>query len=208
MKPFILPLLTLLCCSFFYFPPNNNEELVEIAPDFFVEASLVDSYKTKKIHEVFRRLKAAKGDNRSRKPELHLVETTGRGIAVAYQLSGVIKLEEKGFDLCESFGEDVDNALAILLAHELVHIYEKHSWENLFAWEYSHTSLKNAISNEQKKDEIQADYLGGVLAYQAGYKVFDVMPRFLDQVYENYRLKDENMTNYPGLEQRKLFAVE
>ena len=190
------------------FTKNTTNDLVEIAPDFFVEESLVNSEKTKKIHEVFRRLKAAKGDNRSRKPELHLVETTGRGIAVAYQLSGVIKLEEKGFDLCASFGADADNALAILLAHELIHIYEKHSWENLFAWEYSHTSLKSAIKNEQKKDEIQADYLGGVLAYQAGYKVFGVMPQFLDKVYETYRLKDENMTDYPGLEERKLFAVE
>ncbi len=207
MKTLLLP-LALFCCGFLYFSGNEDNDLVQIAPDFYVEESLVDSAKTQIIHEVFKRLKAAKGDYRSRKPELHLVTSTGKGIAVAYQLSGVIKLEDKGYDLCKSFGEDAENALAGLLAHEMTHIYEKHSWENLFAWEYSHTTLKSAVSNEQKKDEIQADYLGGVLAYQAGYKVFGVMPKFLDKVYETYKLKDENMTDYPGIEQRKLFAVE
>ena len=208
MKTTIFSFLLLSCFGFHYLSKNNTNELVEIAPDFFVEAPLVDSYKTKKIHEVFRKLKAAKGDYRSHKPALHLVQTTGKGIAVAYQLSGVIKLEEKGFDLCGEFGPDAEDALAILLAHELIHVYEKHSWENLFAWEYSHTSLKNAVTNERKKDEIQADYLGGVLAYQAGYKVFGIMPKFLDKVYASYGLEDEKMSDYPGLKDRKLFAVE
>ncbi|HFA50604.1 MAG TPA: hypothetical protein ENJ95_16480 [Bacteroidetes bacterium] len=218
MKTILLAILlaiAFLSCSSVYLSEKNSNDLtesstdlIEIAPDFFVEASLADSYKTKKIHEVFQKLKAAKGDHRSHKPVLHLVRTTGKGIAVAYQLSGVIKLEEQGFDLCEEFGDDAENALAILLAHELVHIYEKHNWENLFAWEYSHTSLKNAVSNEKKKDEVQADYLGGVLAYQAGYEVYGIMPRFLDKVYKTYGLKDEEMANYPELKERKLMAVE
>ncbi len=207
MKALILS-LAVLSCSFFYMPKSNISILPQPVPGFYAEPSLADSYKAKVAQEVFQKLKAAKGDFRSRKPELHLVETTGMGIAAAFPLSGVIKLEEKGYDLCTEFGADSLNALAILLGHELVHCYEKHSWENQFAWEYSHTSLKKAISNEQKKDEIQADYLGGVLAYQAGYKVFGIMDRFLDKVYATYQLTDETTQHYPGLEQRKLFAVE
>ncbi len=207
MKTIILT-ISVLCCSFFYLPEINLVFSPNPAPDFYADPPLADSYKAKVAQGVFQKLKAAKGDFRSRKPELHLVETTGMGIAAAFPLSGVVKLEEKGYDLCTEFGADSLNALAILLGHELVHCYEKHSWENQFAWEYSHTSLKKAVSNEQKKDEIQADYLGGVLAYQAGFKVFGIMDKFLDKVYETYRLTDDNMSNYPGLEQRKLFAVE
>ncbi|MEO1259419.1 MAG: hypothetical protein AAFZ15_11510 [Bacteroidota bacterium] len=209
MKTTLLALLLLSCCSFFYLYENDPEDLVELAPDFFVDKSLKDSPKMDMVYKVFRDLKAAKGDFRSRKPELHIVKSTGdRGIAVAYSLSGVVKMELKGVELCESFGEDAENAFAVLLGHELVHIYEKHSWENLFAWEFGMTSLKNVISNEKKKDEVQADYLGGVLAYMAGYKVFNMMPDFLDKVYKSYDLKDENMVNYPGIQQRKLFATE
>ena len=200
--------LAVLSCSFFPVPECSKFTSPPPASDFYAEPSLADSYKAKVVQEVFQKLKAAKGDFRSRKPELHLVETTGMGIAAAFPLSGVIKLEEKGYDLCTEFGADSLNALAILLGHELVHCYEKHSWENQFAWEYSHTSLKRAISNEHKKDEIQADYLGGVLAYQAGFKVFGIMDKFLDKVYESYQLTDENTPNYPGLEQRKLLAIE
>ena len=209
MKTTLLALFMLACCSFIYLSENNSEDLVEIAPDFFVDKSLKGSPKIKMAYEVFRNLKVAKGDFRSRKPELHIVKSTGdRGIAVAYSLSGVVKMEIKGVEICESFGADAQNAFAVLLGHELVHIYEKHSWENLFAWEFGMTSLKNVISNERKKDEVQADYLGGVLAYMAGYKVFNMMPDFLDKVYKSYDLKDENMIHYPGLNQRKLFATE
>ena len=207
MKTIILS-VAILSCGFIGLHKSHLFSSPAPSPDFYADPPLANSYKAKVAQEVFQKLKAAKGDFRSRKPELHLVETTGMGIAAAFPLSGVIKLEEKGYDLCTEFGADSLNALAILLGHELVHCYERHSWENQFAWEYSHTSLKKAISNEQKKDEIQADYLGGVLAYQAGFKVFGIMDRFLDKVYESYRLTDENMSNYPGLEQRKLFAVE
>ena len=207
MKAIILS-IAILSCSFLYLHESNNIFPPKPAADFYAEPPLADSYKAKVVQEVFQKLKAAKGDFRSRKPELHLVKTTGMGIAAAFPLSGVIKLEEKGYDLCTEFGADSLNALAILLGHELVHCYEKHNWENQFAWEYSHTSLKKAVSNELKKDEIQADYLGGVLAYQAGFQVFGIMDKFLDKVYATYRLTDENMSNYPGLEQRKLFAVE
>ncbi len=200
--------VAILCSSFLYLHETSTTLSPKQTSDFFAAPPLADSYKAKIAQEVFQKLKAAKGDFRSRKPELHLVESTGMGIAAAFPLTGVIKLEEKGYDLCTEFGADSLNALAILLAHELVHCYERHNWENLFAWEYSHTSMKNAVSNEQKKDEIQADYLGGILAYQAGFKVFGVMGEFLDKVYSTYRLTDENMSNYPGLEQRKLFAVE
>ncbi len=207
MKTLLLS-IAILCSGFFFLHESNTTASAKPLPDFYVVPPLADSYKAEVVQEVFQKLKAAKGDFRSRKPVLHFVESTGMGIAAAFPLTGVIKLEEKGYDLCTEFGADSLNALAILLAHELIHCYEKHSWENLFAWEYSHTSMKNAVSNEQKKDEIQADYLGGVLAYQAGYKVFGIMDGFLDKVYSAYRLTDENMSNYPGLEQRKLFAVE
>lgn len=176
--------------------------------DFTADPILADSYKTKVVMDVFKRLKNAKGDFRSRRPYLHFVKESGSGVAAAYPKTGLILLEEKGYDICVSFGKDSLNALAVLLSHELVHCYEKHDWEEYFASEFKGFGLGGAVKDNMQEDEIQADYLGGFLAYQAGFTTFGIMPKFLDKVYEKYDLTDEKLSNYPKKEERKNIAKQ
>ncbi len=177
-------------------------------PDFTADPALADSYKAKVVRDVFNRLKNAKGDFRSRRPYLHFVKESGSGVAAAFPKTGLILLEEKGYDICTSFGKDSLNALAVLLSHELVHCYEKHDWEEYFAFEFQGSDLKTAVNDDMKEDEIQADYLGGFLAYQAGFNTFGIMPKFLDKVYDKYNLTDEKLSNYPKKEERKNIAEQ
>ncbi|HRF37556.1 MAG TPA: hypothetical protein PK198_02115, partial [Saprospiraceae bacterium] len=46
-----------------------------------------------------------------------------------------------------------------------------------------------------------ADYMGGVLAFSAGYDVYGVMPRLLEQIYRSYGLPD-TLKGYPSLPER------
>ena len=214
MKTMMLFLITVFS-GFYYLPKtemvitpaaNSYDSSPEI--DYFVEPALAASYKASVVREVFNRLKNAKGDFRSRRPYLHFVKETGHGVAVAHPKTGLIMLEEKGYDICTSFGKDSLNALAVFLAHELVHCYEKHDWEEYFASEFKGTDLGTEVSDDRKEDEIQADYLGGFLAYQAGFNTFGIMPEFLDKVYKAYNLSDEKMSNYPPKEERKEIAKQ
>ncbi|MBK9015493.1 MAG: hypothetical protein IPM82_16300 [Saprospiraceae bacterium] len=221
MKTAIL-LITAISLSFHYSPkmglvitpePNLGGNL-KLPPkfsntiDFTADPTLADSYKAKVVMDVFNRLKNAKGDFRSRRPYLHFVKESGSGVAAAYPKSGLIILEEKGYDICASFGKDSLNALAVLLGHELVHCYEKHDWEGYFASELKGFGLDGDVKDNAKEDEIQADYLGGFLAYQAGFATFGIMPKFLDKVYEKYGLTDEKLSNYPKKEERKNIAEQ
>ncbi len=176
--------------------------------DFSADPVLVTSYKAKVVKGVFDRLKNAKGDYSSRRPYLRFVDQTGSGVAVAYPKMGLIMLEEKGYDLCASFGKDSLNALAAFLSHELTHCYEKHDWEEYFASEFKGNGLGNEVSDDAKEDEIQADYLGGFLSYQAGFNPFGIMPRFLDTVYSAYNLTDADLSKYPKKEERKSISKE
>jgi tetratricopeptide (TPR) repeat protein len=154
----------------------------------------------------------AKGDFRSRRPFLRFVKQNldqqgnSLGPASAYPRSGLIIMEEKGYDICTGLGRDSLNALAVFLAHELVHCYEKHDWEEHFGFEFAGQKMTTNIKDNQIEDETQADYLGGFLAYQAGFKTFGVMSQFLEKVYAAYDLKDENLKNYPTLKERKGIA--
>lgn len=199
------------------FTPNNptlgQKAMASLAgvwgnSDFSADPELITSYKAKVVKSVFDKLKNAKGDFRSRRPYLRFVDQTGGGVAVAYPKMGLIMLEEKGYDICVSFGKDSLNALAAFLSHELVHCYEKHDWEEYFASEFRGNGLGGEVSDDAKADEIQADYLGGFLSYQAGFKPFGIMPQFLDKVYEAYGLTDEKLSKYPKKAERKSISIE
>jgi len=163
--------------------------------------------KLQKAREIYDKLVQARGDSRYPVPILTLEPTEQNG-AIMYYSVPEIMLEEKAFDVCASFKEDMDAALAIVLGHELTHYYEKHGWRRGFVADYKDLNIKMKLDSLQEKVgyETQADYIGGFLAYTAGYGIFDKGPLLIQAIYDAYNLKDERMPYYPPLKDRKTLS--
>ena len=189
----------------FIFPNNFGEyenELVQLEEDFFASPELENSYKTKIIKKVFAQLKMVKGDFRSIKPQLNFVDKIPNGgrIAVAFGKIGLVFFEEKTYDLCASLGKDSLDAMAIILGHELTHCYENHDWEDHFKQEFKKTQMDSVLKDHYMEDEIQADYLGGFLAYSAGFHPVGVTKKIFTSLYKAYDITDEELEgDYPPL---------
>jgi tetratricopeptide (TPR) repeat protein len=162
----------------------------------------VSPAKYQTARRVFDRLVQARGDFRQPAPVL-VMETGERYVAWMDPGKGLIGLEEKAFDLCMAMGADSIAALAALLAHEMVHYYEKHDWNRHFALHNQELETARALGHMEEglKQEAQADYLGGFLAATAGYPVHGLMPGLLPRIYAGYGLPAE-LRGYPSLEER------
>lgn len=160
--------------------------------------------KLEKARAIYEKLVAARGDSRYPVPQLTLGTTEANGAMMYYGVPEIM-LEEKAYDVCASFKEDADVALASMLGHELTHYYEKHGWRRGFVAEYRDLKIKMKLDSLQEKVgfETQADYIGGFLAYTAGYGIFDKGPLFVQAIYDAYDLQDSLMPGYPLREDRK-----
>lgn len=173
---------------------------------------LTSGERYEKAKAIFDRLAEARGDYRFPVPKFIM---SNRENNVAY-LEGdglSIGLEVKAYDLCMSLGEkEGENALAALLGHELTHFYEKHQWRRGFAEANNNLDVGRTLMGADTDTiyrmncETQADYLGGFLAYSAGYPVYDKLPEFYDAVYKDYKL-EKKMKKYASLDDRKALAV-
>ncbi len=177
-----------------------------------VELLNTTSYKYQTAKKVFDKLIEAKGDKRMQVPEF-VMSPKKRYVAWMDNKKMQIGLEESAYDVCVRYGADSLNVLAALIAHEVTHYYEKHSWGNDFATAFTDLDVTGTVkANTQLKDtkiinETEADYLGGFLAYSAGFKTFGVMPKFLVDVYAEYELPND-IPGYPSLTDRSQLAVE
>ncbi|MBX2877874.1 MAG: hypothetical protein KTR30_37490 [Saprospiraceae bacterium] len=158
-------------------------------------------------NEVFQKLVEARGDFRFEVPAFY-VSTGSSKVAFISADSKSIAIEEQALELCKKQGENFENALAALLGHELIHFYEKHLWRDEFTTDFQGLDISTTLSSLQDRvlNETQADYLGGFLAYSAGYKVFEGLPHLLDEVYKTYKLKNE-VRGYPSLQDRQTLAT-
>ncbi len=163
---------------------------------------LQDNYKIRTARAVFENLVRTRGDFGQKEPAF-VMNSRRQNIAWMDTKSREVGLEEKAYEVCQQFGADSLNALAILLAHELTHYYEKHDWNRSFAQTNRNVAATRYISSldESIKQEMQADYVGGFLAFSAGYQVYDIMPRLLPKLYEVYGLPSA-LPGYPTLEDR------
>lgn len=164
------------------------------------------NYKYQTTKKVMDALIEAKGVRSMAIPKL-VMSNAKRNIAWAKPSKALIGLELKAYDICISFGKDSLNALAALLAHELTHYYEKHDWKNQFAKDFGSVDNTGNRAAEKLDVETQADYLGGFLAFTAGYNTLAMMPQILDKVYAGYGFS-ENLPGYPSLAERKKMATK
>lgn len=162
---------------------------------------------------IYNKLVAARGDTRFPVPAFSMKKEERQVAYIDYDVPE-ITLEEKAYDIC--MGLDADTsvsqaALAFLLSHELTHYYEKHAWRSSFAWDSKNLDLD--ITKKLRVDtlidaaanETEADYLGGFLAYSAGYGLFDKGDLILDKLHSTYPL-DTLAEGYPSLADRRTLS--
>jgi len=185
-----------------------------------------DNAKYKTIKTVYDTIARAFGDGRMA-PKLVVRPTTARsGEQIACFHPGTegslsseqrleesyISIDEKVYDLLASLGPDLENGLAVLIAHELTHYYHRHGWVNEFGNAFAGTKMgaemiKTANYEEVVKYETEADYYGGFYGYVAGYNTLGLAPKVIDLVYTEYSLPDK-LNNYPSRTERKTIATK
>lgn len=183
--------------------PIRSIPLAQTTDTIGAQATGITDNAYQRAKQVFDNLVEARGDFRYPVPDFVLLDREESLAFMNYDLLQV-QLEQKAYKVAEAYG---DAGLAFLLAHELTHYYEKHGWRKGFAQEYSDLPIGLQIKGMLDKvaNETEADYLGGFLAYSAGYGIFDKGPELMQQLYEAYNMKDENVmaNGYPSLADRQ-----
>ena len=170
-----------------------------------VSRNFINSSAQDTIREIFQKLVNARGNFRMKKPEkIYLRDEVSRVASIDYDKLEIV-VEQKAYDVCKTFGE---SAVAFLIGHELTHYYEKHAWRTNFGNNYASSSKanKNVLLPFLISNESQADYLGGFLAYSAGYGMFDKGPQIIQALYDAYQIQDP-IEGYPPLADRKAQAL-
>ncbi|WP_421946681.1 hypothetical protein [Phaeodactylibacter xiamenensis] len=209
------PSLILIVCLVFALnltgQPRNAFSYISKPDQLEQEMEALVGPKYEKALAIYNRLVEAKGDRRFPVPAFAMTKAANNAAFLVYG-GTQIGLEEKAYDICMSLGEqEGEAAIAGLLGHELVHFYEKHQWRSGFAKAYQELeigrTLQGMVDHDKINNETQADYLGGFLAYSAGYPVFDNRAALLDKIYKTYPFPEVDTTGaYPSLNDRKALA--
>lgn len=191
--------------------PRNAFSYISKPADLEADMEALVGEKYEKARAIYDKLVETKGDRRFPVPAFTMTKETNNAAFLVYG-GTQIGLEEKAYDICMSMGEaEGEAAVAGLLGHELIHFYEKHQWRSGFAQAYAELEigrrLRGMVDQDKVNNETQADYLGGFLAYSAGYDVFDNRGPLLDKIYTQYPFPEVDSSGaYPSLEDRKALA--
>lgn len=168
------------------------------------QASPVSPEEESRIQQIYNRLVQARGDFRYPVPGL-VIRPEEQYVAFMNYDKLEISLEVKALEVCRPYG---DAGIAFLLGHELTHYYEKHAWRRGFVAENKDLNIGMVLNEvaDATAHETEADYLGGFLAYTAGYGLFDEGNEVIGKLYEAYGLPEE-INGYPSLSDRKALAT-
>lgn len=156
------------------------------------------------IEEVYTQLKLAIGDQHKTFPKLEI--RPGASSVLSYnKKNNIIFVDKKALEVCRSFGYQEKDAFAFLLAHEMTHFYQEHSWQEA-GFATSFLSNRNHFE-EHLADEKEADLFGAFITHIAGYRSIKIIPDLFDRIYNTYGLTDQ-LIDYPSLTQRKATAFE
>lgn len=123
-----------------------------------------------------------------------VIETTAPGVVAQY-FAGEIQINPKLFQVCASFGEASEDALAIVLGHEMDHFFKKNNVSG-----YANFHLYP--SDPATKEEADADVNGLFYAFICGYdKAGEIFDDFITKVYDTFNLEGGN--THPPLKTRK-----
>lgn len=193
MKTFSIFLLTTFFCLHLHAQtgPSPIFALVQKTAPAAKNLPAVDSARYNHALRIYDRLVKAGGKTRVPAPKF-VMNRNEQYMVWLDQKKMEIGLESKTFETAVAQGQDA--ALAALLARPLIQFYETHD---------SLRALTAAAGNSTPKAaEERAGYLGGFLAYSAGYGVFGNSPELLAALYKAYKLPAQ-VKGYPALEERK-----
>ncbi|HAE12704.1 MAG TPA: hypothetical protein DCG24_00655 [Bacteroidetes bacterium] len=159
--------------------------------------------------EVFARILLAV--NRDLPTPPHLVWVSNmNGVASTYA-NGTIEVDSRLLERMRGFGADSANALAHILAHEVMHYYMEHFWAGEFALPYGDASWGQELQGidsdtlQLQYQETQADLYAIFYATSAGYQTGRIADAVIDSIYRWYNLPFK-MKRYPSLDARKEIA--
>lgn len=162
--------------------------------------------KEKVAASIYKRLFSALGTNIDA-PEFVFDSRRERQIAYMSKNSSgdpIIAIEEKAYEVCMQMGDRAEDAIALLLGHEISHFVNNHHWGKEFRSAYSLGELEKDIKNldkeSAKKFETEADERGGILCFMAGFKTSGIAEELLRKLYVAYEIQES--PKYPSLDER------
>lgn len=190
---------------------SKIKNLIFISLLFFSANILAQQNNSEKhITNVFNKLVSAYGHAKSA-PKLKIINASAKLNTPARYFSSpspTVKVDAHLYTICSNFSKNRDNALAIVLGHELAHYYNDHTFCTDFAFairkdQINLSSKLKALSKTEKLAlETEADHKGLFYSCMAGYKPFNVYPKLLDAIYNEYNLP-EKTSGYPSKSERK-----
>lgn len=168
------------------------------------------------IRKVFNQLVSVYGSAKSA-PQLVIIPKTDKSKSVPAKYlpnpTPKIEIDPHLYTVCQSFGEDSLNALAVVLSHELTHYYNDHLFCSDFAFanlygKQPHLAkmVRDASLSSIKDKEAEADIKGFFFAAAAGYKPHGVQAPLINKIYKAYHFADIQQ-GYPSKEERMAIAI-
>lgn len=145
--------------------------------------------------------------NESPSPPKFIYDESSEG-KVAFIKNKKIYIEKKAVDALGVLGDQQEDAVAHIIAHELAHHYRGHGWMVRAGYAFSSDSMGTVLKKlgQDKSlrlaEEHDADRFAIFYAHMAGYNTASIADTVLDIIYSSYGLPDE-MSGYPTLQERK-----
>ena len=144
-------------------------------------------------------------------PKISIEEIHEYGKPAEYDFERkTIVIDPKAYNLCLNISNHQDDALAFLIAHEYVHAYQHKDLEYVSPGFFVETKTLKAWARGQRDRrrlmESQADIQGAILCYLSGYEVSDIIPLFIEDLYETFNLKASDPL-YDSKEERMAIAA-
>lgn len=164
------------------------------------------------VMKIYRQLARVSGEFRQ-PPALQVVpevrSADGRRVAWYDPGARTIGIEAKTVHLCQSMGSRAEACVAFYLGHELAHFYKDHAWAADFGSRLSATPTSRIVGTPDEQQrlsfEAQADDVGLIYGYLAGYDTIAVAGDALSLVYRAYAIPP-TATDYPSLADRQEIA--
>jgi tetratricopeptide (TPR) repeat protein len=189
---------------------NLNSQIIKIIAVLMCSFSCFtfaqpDANTEKQVRLVFNQLISVYGSAKPA-PELKVDKYTLPASYIANP-KPTIKVDLSLYKLCQTFGKDSLNALAIILSHELTHYYNDHTFcsDYAFANFKANAELQKKIGqasyNARIEKESEADIKGFFYAAAAGFQPYGLQGLLIGKIYTAYKLSDIQK-GYPTKKER------